>query len=293
MPDAIVLPTTSNSVELGDIDAHVHLWTNDFTRYPLIPSFTPEQLQPPTFEPQDLFDVALPVGVRRAVLIQMVWYGFDNSYMLQCIQQHPGVFAGVALIDEHRDDPAATLRQLIPLDVRGVRIVPPYPGAPDWLKGPGMAALWRAAAEESVAMCHLVDAAALPSIDAMCLQHRDTPVVIDHCARIGGDGVIRDGEVRQLTDLARHPQVHVKLSAFYFLGRKVPPYRDLLPMLRRLIDAYGPERLMWASDCPFQVAPPHDYASAVSLIRDGLDEYSAGDRNAIMRGTAERLFFNP
>jgi predicted TIM-barrel fold metal-dependent hydrolase len=64
-------------------------------------------------------------------------------------------------------------------------------------------------------------------------------------------------------------------------------------MLRRLIDAYGPERLMWASDCPFQVAPPHDYASAVSLIRDGLDEYSAGDRNAIMRGTAERLFFNP
>lgn len=128
MPDAINSPLASNGVDSGDIDVHVHvhLWTNDFARYPLIPPFTPEQILPPTFEPADLFAVARPVGVQRAVLVQIVWYGFHNSYMLECIRQYPGVFSGVALIEEHGDAPAATLRRLIPLGVRGVRIVPPF-----------------------------------------------------------------------------------------------------------------------------------------------------------------------
>lgn len=58
MPDAINSPLASNGVDSGDIDVHVHLWTNDFARYPLIPPFTPEQMLPPTFEPADLFAVA-------------------------------------------------------------------------------------------------------------------------------------------------------------------------------------------------------------------------------------------
>ena len=34
---------------------------------------------------------------------------------------------------------------------------------------------------------------------------------------------------------------YVKLSAFYHLGAKRPPYTDVLPMLRRLVDAFGAE----------------------------------------------------
>ena len=35
------------------------------------------------------------------------------------------------------------------------------------------------------------------------------------------------------------------------------PYTDLAPMIRELGDAYGAERLMWATDCPFQVMKGH------------------------------------
>ena len=31
------------------IDAHVHVWTDDFARYPLAPGYRVEDMKPPTF----------------------------------------------------------------------------------------------------------------------------------------------------------------------------------------------------------------------------------------------------
>jgi predicted TIM-barrel fold metal-dependent hydrolase len=117
-------------------------------------------------------------------------------------------------------------------------------------------------------------------------------VVIDHFARIGEDGQVRDADVQQLCDLARNKHAYVKVSAFYALGEKKAPYTDLVPMIRRLLDAYGPERLMWATDCPYQVQEGHTYEDSIALIRDRLDFLSAGDREWLLRKTAERVFFS-
>jgi predicted TIM-barrel fold metal-dependent hydrolase len=62
-------------------------------------------------------------------------------------------------------------------------------------------------------------------------------------------------------------------------------------MIRRLLDAFGPQRLMWATDCPYQVQGGQTYEDSISLIRDRLDFLSDGDREWILRKTAERLFF--
>ena len=140
-------------------------------------------------------------------------------------------------------------------------------------------------------MCPLIDADDLPAVDRMCSAFPDTPVVIDHCARIGGDGQFRDADVRQLCDLAKHRHTYVKLSAFYYLGAKRPPYADVLPMVRRLVGAFGPERLMWATDSPFQVQSPHSYQASLELIRDRLDFVSQSDRQWILGRTAASLFF--
>ena len=42
----------------------------------------------------------------------------------------------------------------------------------------------------------------------------------------------------------------VKVSAFYALGAKQPPYDDLVALIRPVYDAFGAQRLIWASDCP-------------------------------------------
>jgi predicted TIM-barrel fold metal-dependent hydrolase len=85
----------------------------------------------------------------------------------------------------------------------------------------------------------------------------------------------------------------VKVSAFYALGRKTAPYLDLAPMIRRVFEDYGPRRLMWASDCPFQVENGHKYADSVSLIREKLDFLSNEDRDWLLEKTAAGLFFRP
>ncbi|MCB1091334.1 MAG: amidohydrolase family protein, partial [Verrucomicrobiae bacterium] len=87
------------------------------------------------------------------------------------------------------------------------------------------------------------------------------------------------------------PTVHVKTSAFYALGKKKAPYEDLGPMIRRLRDAFGAERLMWASDCPYQVQQGHTYADSIALIRDRLDFLSAEDKAWMLGKTAEKVFF--
>jgi predicted TIM-barrel fold metal-dependent hydrolase len=125
----------------------------------------------------------------------------------------------------------------------------------------------------------------------MCERFPKTRVVIDHFARIGADGVIRDEQLESLARLADHAHVHVKTSAFYALGKKQPPYTDLAPMIRRMRDAFGADRLLWASDCPYQVGPGHEYAAAIRLVREGLDFLSDQEKAAILHDTADRVFF--
>ena len=141
-------------------------------------------------------------------------------------------------------------------------------------------------------MCHLIDPEFIPSVDRMCQKYPRTPVVIDHFARVGIDGSIRKKDLDRLCRLARFPQVTLKVSAYYALGKKMMPYRDLGPMIRRVRDAFGAERIMWASDCPFQVQPGHTYQSSIDLIKRELEFLSPDDREWILRKTAERVFFS-
>jgi predicted TIM-barrel fold metal-dependent hydrolase len=273
----------------GIIDAHVHVWTSGTAAYPRAPGASP--WNPSHFPPEALFAYTRPNGVDRVVLIQPGGYRFDNSYMLEAIRAHAGVFSGVAIIDPAAADPAAEMRRLRDLGLRGFRITPG--GDPEgWLDAPGMRRMWQAAHALGQAMCPLVNPNALASIDRACARNPETRVVIDHLARVGAAGRIDRGDVQALCALARHPNVYVKLSAFYALGAKRPPYRDLLPLIGEVVDAFGPRRLMWASDSPYQVQPPHSYGASIALLAEGLAQrLSPADLEWILRRTAESVFF--
>ena len=122
-------------------------------------------------------------------------------------------------------------------------------------------------------------------------EHPDTPVVIDHFARIGADGQFRDEDLKNLCRLARHKHASVKVSAYYALGEKKPPHLELISMIKRLYDAFGPQRLMWASDCPYQIQGANNYKDSISLIRDRIDFLTPDDKQWLLRKTAEKVFF--
>src|SRR3954447_16590973 len=238
---------------MGFIDAHVHVWTADTAHYPLAPGFRKEDVKPPSFTPQELFKHTRPAGVTRVNLIQVSHYGFDNSYLLDMLKLYEGVFAGTAVIDPLGKSPGRLMGDLAKRGVRAFRIHPKLSKEPvgRWLRPAGYGEMFAAGARNNQALSCLIGPDGLPELDRMCSAHGDTPVIIDHLARIGADGAVRDEDVDALCALAKHKKVLLKVGAFYALGKKRPPYDDLAPLVRKAVGAFGPERCMWESDCPF------------------------------------------
>ena len=292
VPQSLARAEETAAAPSGWIDAHVHVWTPDLQRYPLHPSFNVEQMQPPSFTPEELFKHTRPAGVSRIVLIQMSYYRFDNQYMLDTIARFPGVFSGVGIVDYRAENVAETMRELSRQGVRGFRLHSLGEPVSEWLTHPGMQQVWKTAGQHGLAVCPLINPQDLPTIAQLAERYRDTRVVIDHFARIGISGQIEVAPLKQLCDLARLPGVYVKTSAFYALGKKQPPYTDLIPMIKQLVEAYGTSRLMWASDAPFQVEQPHTYAASLALVHDRLDFLTVAEREDLLRNTAESVFFH-
>jgi predicted TIM-barrel fold metal-dependent hydrolase len=291
---AALAPATASYAQAGagHIDAHVHVWTPDTDRYPLADGGKKETMKPASFTPDELFAHSKPQGVDRIVLIQMSFYKFDNRYMTDMMAQHRGVFSGVGIVDDSKPDVCDTMKQLAKQGVRGFRLYTDKEKAESWLNSDNMKAMWTCAADNGLSMCLLTNPDALPAVTVMCGKFPKTRVVIDHFARIGMKGETKEADVENLCRLADFSETHVKTSAFYALGTKKAPYTDMGPLIRRLRDAFGAKRLMWASDCPFQVEGGHTYADSIALIRDRLDFLTAEDKDWMLRKTAEKVFFS-
>ena len=272
------------------VDAHVHVWTDDFDRYPLAQGFTIAEMKPPTFFPEEIIAHGKTAGVDRIVLVQMSYYWDDNRYMLDVMREYQGVFSGIAIIDPEAARPDDEMRRLAKEGVRGFRV---YEGRPveTWMDGPGYERMLACGAEENLAICPLINPPALPSLARRCEQFPNAPVIIDHLCLIGERAPVRDEQINALCRMAQYPRVMVKVSAFYALGEKKAPYLDLTDMIRRVYEAFGAERLMWASDCPYQVQGGHEYAASGELIERRLDFISEEDRGRILRDTASGFFF--
>jgi predicted TIM-barrel fold metal-dependent hydrolase len=276
------------------IDTHSHVWTPDVAHYPLAAEFTVADMQPKSFTAQELLAQCRPAGVGRVNLIQMSYYGFDNRYMLDMIKLHADRFVGTAIVDPLGDDPGKAMRELAPKGVSAFRIQPRYSQQParSWLEPAGYEAMFATAARTGQSLSCLIDVDGFAEIERMCKRFPETSVIIDHLGRIGAGagGAIRDADVLALCALAKYPKVSVKVGAFYALGKKTPPYLDLIPLIRRVVQAFSPNRCMWESDCPFQIVD-HRYEESVALVRDHLDFLTKADREWLLFRAAEQILF--
>jgi L-fuconolactonase len=114
--------------------------------------------------------------------------------------------------------------------------------------------------------------------------------IIDHC----GMGVERatlpnqlESTINQLLAYARYPNVAVKWGHAPRLSRERFPYRDLIGQLPRVLDAFGPKRLMWASDYTVTV-DHHTYAESLFCLRCA-DQLSESDKEWLLGKTAREV----
>src|SRR5882724_2731775 len=102
LASAALSTMTAAPSKIRIIDPHVHVWKRD-PKYP----FAKETTRPPEFDatPEMLLDLMKANNVERTVIIQVIHYRWDNSYLHDVLKQYPEYFLGVARVNPQ--DPAA------------------------------------------------------------------------------------------------------------------------------------------------------------------------------------------
>jgi L-fuconolactonase len=270
-------------MDIPIIDGHVHVWKND-PRYP----WAQQTTHPPAYDaaPERLLELMQANGVDKTVILQVIHYRWDNSYLASVLRRFPERFRGVARVDP--EDPAAPdhLSQLVSDGFVGIRISPAADAQGDWIRGPLMRALWTRCRDENASMSVLAPITRLPDVAALVDRFPDLDVTIDHMADCPPD---RADLLRYLLALRRYPRVFVKVSHTWSLSRQPFPYPDSQAQVKKIYDSFGPQRLMWGTDWPL-VEGYCGYAKAVSMVRDQMPFLNAEDKQWILSKTISRVF---
>lgn len=266
------------------VDSHVHVWKKD-PKYP----WAKETAKPPEEDAsaEMLLGLMKQHGVERTVIIQVIHYRWDNSYLADVLKQYPTQFHGVARVNP--EDPAAPdhLSKLVEQQrFRGVRLSPAGSAAGDWINGPLMPPLWKRCEQLKVPMTLLAPASRMPDAAKLIEKYPGLTVVIDHMA---DSPIDQPAELEKLIALKRFPKVFVKISHTWSLSKQQYPWADTHAQVKRLYDAFGPRRIMWGTDWPVSVRHA-TYAQTLSVVRDEMKFLNEDDKSWILSKTVERVW---
>ncbi|SAK82834.1 membrane protein [Caballeronia calidae] len=258
------------------VDTHAHVFHRRL-------SFVePRRFTPDYDAPLDAYLAQLDAnGIARGVLVAVSVLGNDNTYLLDCLRAQPERLRGVVAID-----PLTDLHRFDAFEAAGVvgvrvNLTGNLP-VPDFANG-----AWN----EAVAECakrgwhiEINDRAARLHESLTPLVDAGVNVVVDHFGMPDRQQGTDDAGFRRLLGFGASGRVWVKLSGAYRTSFDIA--KQAAPLLR---DAFGPQRLLWASDWPFtQYEATQHYATQ----RAALDEWipDAKDRKTILHDTPQSLF---
>jgi L-fuconolactonase len=250
------------------IEWNAHIFSPDLERYPFHrdATYLPDVSETPP-DPLGAYLQRLDrEGIDRAVIVHPEPYGDDHRLILDCLRKAPDRLKGTTLL--YPGDPGAPQR-LADLVAQEPSLVATrfhaHRGKESYLDSfadPGVRALWRKAVE----LGHIVELHIGPNyaeqVAAVLRELPDSLVLIDHLAEPHMGTAV---EYAHVLDLARFPNVYMKLSGLSHFATDAPLYESARPFTRRVIQAFGPERMVWGSGTP-------------AIVDAHMAEYSESDR---------------
>jgi predicted TIM-barrel fold metal-dependent hydrolase len=259
------------------IDAHVHVFTTDM---PLIDN--PRHAPNYSFTHEQLIAIMDAHGVERAVIAAASPWGDYNDYILAALRAYPKRLRGTAIVKPTIDRSA--LEAMARDGMIGVRL--PFIGLP---KLPDITtfdyrALFRRLADLDWHVHPHVEGEDLPKI-LPTLEASRVKIVVDHLGRPDPRSGINSEGFKALLRSIEKGRTWVKVSGGYRLGAQAVDYA------RELVRVAGPDRLVWASDCPF-VGHENQfpYQATIDWLNEAVPDPSA--RAKIFGQTALQLYFN-
>ncbi|MFE7209535.1 amidohydrolase family protein [Streptomyces sp. NPDC001698] len=275
------------------VDAHHHVWDltvrdQDWIRgdelRPLRRNFTVEDLQPQ----------ARAAEVDRTVLVQTVTVPEETPELLALADAHDLIAGVVGWVDLTRPDIAAELARLRDLPggrhLKGVRHQVQAEPDPRWLLRPDVRRGLVAVSDAGLVHDLVVVPRQLPACVESAAGHPGLTFVLDHLGKPPIASGERESWATAVRALAALPNTVCKLSGLVTEADPVTwTTADLRPYADVVLDAFGPDRLMYGSDWPVCTLAA-GYAEVLAAARELTSELSAAERAAVFEGTATRVY---
>ncbi len=269
------------------VDAHLHVWQAAEGETPGVQTIVPPQTDVPI---ERASRVMLEHKIDRAVLVQPVFRGEDNSYVAASARNDPARFAAVCVVDPRVAGAEQRLADWVEQGCRGLRLRPRIADEADAFGDPATYPLWQAAQRLRVVVSVLAEPRHAPAIGALAERFPDVSIVVDHMGHPDPAAGAQDDGFRQLIALARHPRVFVKVSGFYHFSTQAFPFADCWDLVEALYEHFGPRRLLWGSDFP-HVEATCGYSQSLRLPDAALADWIANERDLVMGENAVKLYW--
>jgi predicted TIM-barrel fold metal-dependent hydrolase len=274
------------------IDTHVHVWPLDDA-----PGHRPAEnakLRPPkeAAPAEWLIQDMEEFGIDHCVIVQSSAFGWDNTYMVECLQQFPGRFKAIGLVDPESPNNARDLERWMAQGLSGFRFHPLYydkdERGPWWVDAPESDALWDAAeAHNAILQFHFWPRHA-EALGRMIERHPNVRVIVDHIGKPDVTEAAPHPSFDPVLRLADYPNTYVKIGDYQIASKQQYPWPDTHPFVRKLVDRFGADRTMWGTGYP-RTARLVPLEQALRYIREDLP-LTHDERRRILWDTPARLF---
>ena len=275
------------------VDAHHHLWDPARRDYPWMTGDAAALRRPVGLG--DLHATVEPLGVAATVAVQAASTEEETLELLALAAASGGLVAGVVgwvdLTAPDAGDRLAALRA----EPGGERLVgirhavhdEPDPG---WLERDDVGRGLRAVARAGLPYDLLLFPTHLPAAVRVAAAIPELSLVVDHGAKPRIAAGEREPWDSDLAALAACEQVHCKLSGLVTEADRAGwREQDVASYGARLLELFGPQRLMFGSDWPVCTLAA-SYAEVLELARSVLSALSPAEQEAVLAGTARRFY---
>jgi len=306
--------------QLPIYDAHAHLVSDDPVRYPRN-GFTvartpgPSRAQLPPFGPgtvgipggmhgsapvnekptaEQMRDWMAEEGVVGIAAVQKgMIYGTDNSYIMDAAESFPDRMHAVIIVDPIEEKTLPLMRAGAKRGIVGIRFFPVnIEDKAGWLKSPEALAVWQLADELGL----VVDIEGpkedwwqmMLVIEEFARRFPDLRIVLDHVylpvLPIDNEaGFSIDFCFEELAACDNITYKFTCLNMDVIREQGVQPHR----VLRRLVDFYGADKMMWGSDIGTSSGT---YKEMVSRAIEATSLLSDEERRKVLHDTGRRVF---
>ncbi len=256
------------------VDAQVHIWAKHKPT-------NANHRQVETYSADDLLAEMDEAGVHAAVIHPPAsWDPDSNELAEEAARRHPDRLA--ILGNFPLDAPAS--RGLVDgwtkrPGMLGLRFALLQPHQRTWPTDGTMDWLWPAAERAGLPIA-LLAATYLPTVGRIAERYPRLKLIVDHLGRPSGTKADAAwANLPEMLALATHPNVAIKATGAPSYSSAPYPYRNIHDHLRRIHDAFGPERMFWGTDITRMPCP---WRQCVSLFTEELPWLGGRDLELVM-----------